>query len=112
MKTKMMILGIYPAIVIATTSRAEYKRIYAKRIGRKLKGGLEHADGISSDHHGYYLVGVFNGELGTLVHELAHTAFKILRHVNVPASFKHQEAFAYLQQFMFDDLHALIGTKP
>jgi hypothetical protein len=107
MKTKMVNIGIYPAIVIATSSQKEFKRLYAKRIKRG-PIDLSNADGISSDRAGYFLVGVFNGELGTLVHELAHTAFKVLNHVNVRADFKHQEAFAYLQQWLFDELHEII----
>lgn len=109
MKTKMVNIGIYPAIVIATSRRAEFKRLYAKRIPHRDAPDLSHADGISSDHDGYFLVGVFNGELGTLVHELAHTAFKVLHHVNVRADHKHQEAFAYLQQWLYDELRSLIS---
>jgi hypothetical protein len=107
-KTKMVNVGIYPSIVIATTDQKEFKRLYAKRIGRG-DIDLSHADGISSDRAGYFLVGVFNGEVGTLVHELAHTAFKILRQVNIPANHKHQEAFAYLQQWLFDELRETLN---
>lgn len=106
--TKMVNVGIYPAIVIATTSEAEFKRLYAKRIPHRDVPDLSNADGYSSDHAGYFLVGVFNKDMGTLVHELSHTTFKVLRHVNVRADHKHQEAFAYLNQWLFDELNEII----
>ncbi len=65
---------------------------------------VESCDGASSDFDPVYLVGVFDGKLATLVHELAHTTFKILRHCGIRADADAQEAFCYLQEWLFEQL--------
>ena len=50
-----------------------------------------------------FLVGVFNGSTGTLVHELAHTAFFILSLVGVPLDMDaNNEAYCYLLDSLFE----------
>lgn len=49
------------------------------------------------------LVGVFDGELSTLVHECGHVAFWILDHVGVKlADGEGNEAYCYLLQTLVD----------
>ena len=94
---------VFPARVLLCTDRKRYAKLRAKYTEKYID--LDGCDGISSDFGYCYLVGVFNGDLDVLVHELAHTTFKILRDVNVPVHVDgNQEAFCYLQGYLFKKL--------
>lgn len=106
---KVVNVHIFPAQITLTTSRAQFNRLRSQHTDTPLD--LDDCDGCSSEFGAHYLVGVFDGEPGTLVHELAHTAFKILRDVNVPVHHDgRQEAFCYLQQWLFDKFVVAIGS--
>lgn len=95
---------IFAAWVELHTDRAAFAKAHEARSERELD--MEACDGMSSDFSGsVYMVGVFNGDKSVLVHELAHTAFKILRDCNIKADHKNQEAFCYLQEWLFKELH-------
>ena len=49
-----------------------------------------------------YLVGVYDKNLGTLVHELSHTALNILETANFNAHDGNGEPFCYLLNYLFD----------
>ena len=54
-----------------------------------------------------YLVGVYDGSISTLAHELAHTTFFILSDCGVPVEpGAHNEAFCYLLGHLMYRLHA------
>lgn len=95
---------IFGGTVALSTSRKEFAKEHAKRCDREFDP--DSCDGVSSDIGDYYMIGVFDGKLSTLVHETAHTAFKILRDCSIPVSADgNQEAFCYLQEWLFDQLH-------
>lgn len=48
-----------------------------------------------------YMVGWFNSQKSTLVHECAHMAFFILAHAGIDARESAGEAFCYLQDWLF-----------
>jgi len=66
---------------------------------------VKDVQGVSSKHlhkdGTVYLVGIFSGGDGTLVHELVHTATSILAHSAVPFTAKNDEALAYLMDSLF-----------
>lgn len=48
-----------------------------------------------------YIVGVFDGSIGTLSHELSHAVFNLLRHVNVSVKADDSnETFCYLMGYL------------
>jgi hypothetical protein len=64
---------------------------------------LTEAGGLCSalHHRSEMVLGVFNGNSGTLVHELSHVCFRILQSCGVPAEADSSEAFAYLIGHLF-----------
>lgn len=64
-------------------------------------GCAKHLESTKGEH--LFLVGVFNGETSTLVHELAHITFFILSTAGVPLEEKGtNEAYCYLLDALFD----------
>src|SRR5689334_20760880 len=51
-----------------------------------------------------FIIGVFNGRADTLVHELAHVVFNLFDLIGQPVNASTSEAFAYLQQWIFEQL--------
>lgn len=91
---------IFDCKVCVITDRKQFTKVRAKFT--KVPFDAEGCVGCSSDYGYTYLVGVFDHRLSTLVHELAHTTFKILRDCNIPANVDgNQEAFCYLQDWLF-----------
>lgn len=110
MSVKIVDVDIFPARVILVTDHKSYKRMRKKYTDKDID--LDDCDGISSDFGAYYLVGVFNRDLGVLVHELGHTVLKILNRCNIPVHADgNQEAFCYLQQWLFNKLHKSVRRK-
>ncbi len=52
-------------------------------------------------HRRVWLLGWFDKDVGTLIHELAHTTFRVLRHADVGISQTNDEAYAYLQDALY-----------
>lgn len=48
-----------------------------------------------------WLLGWFDKNLGTLIHELSHTTFRVLRHAGVGISQTNDEAYAYLMDALY-----------
>jgi len=110
MTVKAIHLPIYGGKVILITGRKTFLREYAKLTDESLD--LDDAAGCSSEHGMCYLVGVFNGKPSVLVHELAHTTFKILHDRNVPVQRDGQmEAFCYLLEWLFGQCAPLIRKR-
>lgn len=51
-----------------------------------------------------YMAGVFNRSLATLAHEIGHICFWLLRDMGVEIDADNNEAFCYLQGWMFNYL--------
>lgn len=58
-----------------------------------------------------YLVGVYDNDLGTLVHELAHTTLSIIETANFNAHDGNGEPFAYLMNYLFDKVYVWFTTE-
>ena len=56
-----------------------------------------------------FMIGVFDGDQGTLVHECSHLAFNLLDYVGVPVEAgASNEAYAYLIEFFYSSLTRLV----
>lgn len=66
--------------------------------------------GCSSEYlrQGVHLVGVFNGKVSTLVHELGHVTINILEWCGVPINSECSEAFCYLQDHLFSKCRPIV----
>lgn len=72
---------------------------------------LNEPAGITVRMRGTICVGVFDGDLATLVHELVHVGIRILKHVGIKPASQNGEPLAYL----VDNLYAraiAAGFKP
>jgi hypothetical protein len=49
-----------------------------------------------------YYVGIFDGKLSTMVHEITHLALFVLASVGIDPQSSHGEAMCYLVGFLFD----------
>lgn len=61
--------------------------------------------------HQIYIVGVFNQNVGTLVHELTHACLNIAKHAGFDAGDGNGEPFCYLLDNLFARLKDDIRTK-
>jgi len=68
---------------------------------------LEHTENGSS----IYLLGVFDGKLSTLVHEVAHIAHFVTARAGFDSGVGNGEPYAYLIGHMFDKLEKFIKEK-
>lgn len=86
----------YGAVLYFASTRKAFKKLRAHYVkdGRSLKGSL----GACTDFEGgrVVLVGVFDGSIDTLTHEVAHGMIKILDVCGVPIDDHNSEAFCYL----------------
>lgn len=65
-------------------------------------GDLDRTAGIASDEDGVHVVGIFDNQLATLVHELGHVVIKVLESCNIEITGKNSEMFCYLQDNLFE----------
>ena len=56
--------------------------------------------GIASDENNCHVVGIFDGTVSTLMHELAHVCFKVLEYCSIEVSANNSEVFCYLQEYL------------
>lgn len=66
---------------------------------------------LDSPNEWIYLVGVYDKELGTLVHELSHTALNIVANSNFLAHDGNGEPFSYLLNYLFDKTYIWFTTE-
>lgn len=59
-----------------------------------------------------YLIGVFDGELGTLVHELAHIAIMIVQRAGFNSEKGNGEPYCYLLGYLFEILEEWVKSEP
>ncbi|MNV82019.1 hypothetical protein D3C71_1757300 [compost metagenome] len=111
---KVFKLAPWPGTLVFTTDREEWMRLYAKRDGVGPERYTESA-GLSWDDSGYHLVGVFDGKLSTLVHEMGHTAMDTLNHARTGdyTEGHNQEQFCYLLGHLYELTESIVrGNKP
>lgn len=58
-----------------------------------------------------YLVGVYEGGLATLVHELGHAALNILEAVGIDAHSGNGEPFCYLLDHLFNEFAPAVAKR-
>lgn len=89
----------YGCILHLTTNREEWLKKYKKLSGRE--HSTEGTDGLTYDHgDGNYYVGVFEENLGTLAHELAHVCLDVTNRVGLGDITMEQEQFCYMLGYL------------
>jgi hypothetical protein len=105
-------VGMYGTTVVLCNTKKEWLQARAFVLGKDA-APPEHvpAFGACTDlengrtGHSMQLIGVFDGDPSTLVHELGHAAFNILDAAGIPYKAGPQsEAFCYLQGYLFSEL--------
>lgn len=79
------------------------KRFYRERT--RITGSQDKPDviGMFSYDSGNAVIGVFDNDKATLVHELAHAVIDIMVYVGMPINIDTTEAFAYLQDKLYQE---------
>lgn len=93
-------LDPYPVTLHLYTSRATYCRIANGIRPRERLNPRDGNDGLCTRFGADVMVGVFNRDPATLVHELAHAVEHVADHVGLTRGFPN-EPVAYLQERMF-----------
>lgn len=84
----------YGCLLHFTTDFNEWKEVYELLSPHKAE---ESYQGLTYDHEdGNFYVGVFNGRISVLVHELAHVCLMVASRVGMEDVTKDQEQFCYL----------------
>lgn len=98
---KHIVIHPYPCDLYFTRDRDAYTLARASYTSTPCD--VSEICGIASDFENgtVHLVGVFDGRLPTLVHEIAHVVIKVFAYVNVPIRPDCSEAFTYLLDDLF-----------
>lgn len=94
---KVFKLAPWPGTLVFTVEREEWNRLYVKRDGANVER-YQTSAGLTWDDEGYHLVGVFDGTIKTLAHEMGHATMDILNHARTGnyTEGHNQEQFCYL----------------
>jgi len=88
-------LAPYGATLTLTDSRETFQ---------KLSGAsCEGCDGMAASVCGGYVIGWFDGELNTLVHECTHVSLFLMEHVGMDVHAAGGEPMAYLMGWMVEE---------
>lgn len=101
----------YGAKIRFYTDHAAYRAAYRRETGSDPDG--EPAGETFRIDTCDYLVGVFDGNLATAVHEASHTAHSICRDANIdPREASGEEAYAYLVEHIWAAMHKHMTCPP
>ncbi|WYW04336.1 hypothetical protein Kurepalu1_00034 [Pseudomonas phage vB_PpuP-Kurepalu-1] len=95
----------YRFILHVTDSTEEMQQVYTALGG---KGQHDWQAGAVFCHKNKVFLGVFDGELGTLVHEASHAALDVANRVGYDPT-GEQEPFAYLLEHIFIKARQKLG---
>lgn len=113
---KTLRIPVYGGRLFVCTSREDYIKVRAKYEdddGESLKDCMGVSERCSDKkQRSVFLIGVFDGGLQTLVHELGHTTFSVLRHASVPVNRRDDEAFCYLLDCLYEKCAPHILKEP
>lgn len=92
----------YGALLYFTSSIDEFTKQYINISGNTNFSVPVNAAGMSSDFENgmIHIVGVFDSDICTIVHELSHVCIKILCTVGIPINKETSEAFTYLLSYL------------
>ena len=104
---------IYGGAYYFCTDPDEYREIFEFLTLTKEEQGFEYFAGCVTplqNENGsmLYLIGVFDGNYGTLCHEVGHLALFVLERAGVPTTAEGSEAFCYLSGHFFDVCQPLL----
>lgn len=91
----------YPYKLILVTDRTLWQCVRKKVSPKDQPYDTESAHGVTHAGNGTFVVGVFNGELSTLLHELAHVMVYVFTEIGAPINQDTSEPFAYLLHTTF-----------
>lgn len=98
-------IPIYGGTIEFHTNYDTYKSIYESKFGHdpgELMGIAYSDDGVN------FLIGVFDGSPQTLVHEMVHTAVKILDRCEIELADSNSEPLAYLVDWLFNKFFYIV----
>jgi len=98
----VLALAPYPMTLHLFTHAATYCRaVRAYKPSERIAPKDIRCGGACSRFNDHILVGVFNGDAATLVHELTHALEHVTEYLELPRGFENNEPAAYLMAHMF-----------
>lgn len=113
-KVKYYVASPYGQHIYVTTSRKEWRKLvrYLTDTVDELPCNGCFTNLVSEKNGSHaFIMGWFNGEYSTLVHECVHATFAVLHAVGIECSAGDNEAFAYLHGDMWTSIAKMIGIK-
>lgn len=112
-KIKMLAIPVFGGRVGLCTTREEFMQALAYLSRSTSDRDLAYAAGVTTGLQSptsgrLYLVGVFDGTLRTLVHELAHVTFMLSDDIGIETDEGAREAFCYFLDSMFEQFQETI----
>lgn len=112
-KIKMLAIPVFGGRVGLCTSREEFLQALMYLSQSTPENDLAYAAGVTTGLRSptagrLYLVGVFDGTLRTLVHELAHVTFMLSDDIGIETDDGAREAFCYFLDSMFEQFQETI----
>lgn len=101
---------IYKKTFFLVNEKKSYSILYEKYNGETVD--LHGCDGICSEiGTGYFLLGVFDGKISTLIHELTHLSFHLLHNGDTYDIRQNDEQLAYLIEYLTDRCLKKLGVS-
>lgn len=91
-------LAPYPVTLHVTGDRDEYSKVLA---AHDMDPSTEGCAGSVFEVDGNIYLGVFDGKLGTLVHEAAHAVFDVAKRISYDPTYE-QEPYCYMLEHVFN----------
>ena len=102
----------YPMWLHLYTDRARYRRAVNARIRNHVAPDVvKGVDGLCSAKASTIWVGVFDFDLGTLVHELTHAQEHITEYLDLPRGWQNVEATCHLKAAVFRKCQAALERQ-
>jgi len=110
MKFNKINIPIYRKTFYIITDKESYYLLYLKYKGEDID--LSTCNGVCSEiGTGYYLLGVFDGKISTLIHELTHLSMYILDNGDKYDFRENDEQLAYLMEYLTEKSLTYLSVK-
>lgn len=86
---------LFPSRVVFSNKREDHPKDWPD---------VDEYNGVCGKAYGDLYIGVYDGKLSTLAHELVHLTGYILKNAGVQADYTNDETQAYLTQYLFERL--------
>ena len=109
---------LYGGVLLFVKTRKDFEKAYKHLHGTEYPddtadgAGLTCREPVFKDSTPYYLCGVFDSKLETVVHESAHCATIIMKRAGINSHDDDGESFCYLLEHIFMEINKKVFAQP